>query len=165
MKIAIVGVGKVGRGLHSTLRRKAIRATIVSARAFVMNPTRLSGDVIIVAARDGAIVEIARTMIEHGSLRADSVVLHCAGALDAEALALLRPWCAGVAQMHPMISFANPARPPSLEGGHAHVAGDVEAVKRAKRLCRAIGLVPRTFPQLDRIAYHAAAGLVANGAA
>lgn len=164
-RVFIIGVGKVGRGLHSALRAEGTRATIVSAREFAADPTFVRADVVVIAARDGAIVEIVRALIDGRSLRADSVVVHCAGSLDAEVLAPLRPWCAGVAQLHPMISFANPTRPPSLIGGHAHVAGDEEAVRRAKRVCRSIGLVPRTFPGLDRVAYHAAAGLVANGAA
>ncbi|MBI2395702.1 MAG: DUF2520 domain-containing protein [Deltaproteobacteria bacterium] len=165
MKVAIVGVGKVGKGLHRALRAARVPCSIVSARAFVERPQRLRGDVVIVAARDGAIGRVAEAIVASGKLDRTAVVVHCAGALDAEVLAPLRPVCAGVAQMHPMISFADPARPPTLGGGHAHVAGDPEAERRAKALCRAIGLVPRTFPGLDRVAYHAAAGLVANGAA
>lgn len=162
MRVAIVGVGKVGRGLFRALRSARVAASIVSARAFVERPRRLRGDVIVIAARDGAIGSVVAAM---SKLDRNAVVVHCAGALDAEVLAQLRPLCAGVAQMHPMISFADPARPPDLRGGHAHVAGDPEAERRARRLCRAIGLVPRTFAGLDRVAYHASAGLVANGAA
>lgn len=162
MRVAIVGVGKVGRGLLRALRQARVSASIVSARDYVERPRRLRGDVIVIAARDGAIGKVVSAITK---LDRNAVVVHCAGALDAEVLAPLRPLCAGVAQMHPMISFADPARPPSLLGGHAHVAGDPEAERRARRLCRAIGMVPRTFRALDRVAYHASAGLVANGAA
>ncbi|MFI5300519.1 MAG: DUF2520 domain-containing protein [Polyangiales bacterium] len=164
-RVFIIGVGKVGRGLFAALKAEGSRVAIVSAREFAAQPAFVRGDVVVIAARDGAIVEIVRALIEGKSLRADSVVVHCAGSLDAEVLAPLRPWCAGVAQMHPMMSFANPARPPALAGGHVHVDGDDEAVRRAKRVCRSLKLIPRTFPGLDRVAYHAAAGLVANGAA
>lgn len=165
MRVAIVGVGKVGRGLARALRVAHISTSIVSARAFVERPRRLRGDVVVIAARDGAIAKVVEALVDSGKLERSAVVVHCAGALDAEVLAPLRAVSAGVAQMHPMISFADPARPPSLRGGHAHVAGDPEAERRARRLCRAIGLKPRTFPALDRVAYHASAGLVANGAA
>jgi predicted short-subunit dehydrogenase-like oxidoreductase (DUF2520 family) len=165
LRVAIVGVGKVGRGLYAALRAARVRATIVGSRALLESPRKLRGRVIVIAARDGAIPVVAAHLAKHGLVARDAIVVHCAGALDAEALAALRPCCAGVAQMHPMISFADPRRPPSLTGGHAHVAGDAEAVRRARTLCRAIGLTPRTFPGLDRVAYHAAAGLVANGAA
>ena len=164
-RVAIVGAGKVGRGLHAALRAARVRASIASAKAFVAStdPRPLRADIVVIAARDGSIASVARALISRVSKRA--VVVHCAGALDEEVLAPVRAACAGVAQMHPMISFADPTRPPSLQGGHAHVSGDAEAVRRARRLCRAIGLTPRTFDGLDRIAYHAAAGLVANGAA
>ncbi len=162
LEVAVVGVGKVGRGLHAALRKARIRCTLVGARA-VSRP--LSGNVVVLAARDGALPALAKKLADQQLVPKSAVVVHCAGALDAEVLAPLRGVSAGVAQMHPMISFADPGKPPSLEGGHAHVAGDPEAVKRARAMCKAIGLIPRTFESLDRIAYHAAAGLVANGAA
>ncbi|MGZ3451247.1 MAG: DUF2520 domain-containing protein [Polyangiales bacterium] len=165
MKVAIVGVGKVGRGLHRALREAGVACTIVSARAFADKPRRLRGDIVVIAARDGAIARVVEAIVASGKMPHDAVAVHCAGALDAEVLAPLRAHCAGVAQMHPMISFADPARPPTLRGGHAHVSGDPEAEQRARKLCRAIGMIPRTFANLDRVAYHASAGLVANGAA
>jgi len=165
VKVAIVGVGKVGKGLHRALRAAGVPCSIVSARAFAEKPRRLRGDVVVIAARDGAIGRVVEAIVASKKIDRAAVAVHCAGSLDAEVLAPLRAVCAGVAQMHPMISFADPARPPSLVGGHAHVAGDPEAEHRARKLCRAIGLVPRTFPNLDRVAYHASAGLVANGAA
>lgn len=165
MRVAILGVGKVGRGLERALRVARWPVRIESGRAFAAAPHSLRASVVVLAVRDGALGPLVELLAGGGHLAPGSVVVHCAGALDAEVLAPLRPVCRGVAQMHPMISFADPARPPRLEGGHAHVAGDPEAERRARRLCRAVGLVPRTFAGLDRVAYHAAAGLVANGAA
>jgi len=165
LKVAILGVGKVGRGLERALRAAGVRVAIVSGRAFLANPRRLRAAIVVLAVRDGALGPLVQVLATPGLLPSTTVVVHCAGALDAEVLAPLRPVCAGVAQMHPMISFADPARPPNLQGGHAHVAGDPAAERLARRLCRKVGLVPRTFAALDRVAYHAAAGLVANGAA
>jgi len=165
VRVAIVGVGKVGRGLQRALRAANVPCSIVSARQFAESPRRLRGDIVVIAARDAAIGTVVDAIVASGKLDREAVVVHCAGALDAEVLAPLRALCAGVAQMHPMISFADPARPPGLRGGHAHVAGDPLAEKRARRLCRALGMIPRTFAELDRVAYHASAGLVANGAA
>jgi predicted short-subunit dehydrogenase-like oxidoreductase (DUF2520 family) len=91
--------------------------------------------------------------------------VHVAGALDAEPLAALRAVCAGVAQMHPMISFASTQVAPALDRGNVHIQGDRAAVRRATALARRLGMSPRTFAGLDTVGYHAAAGLVANGAA
>ena len=71
----------------------------------------------------------------------------------------------GVAQMHPMISFASRSFVPSLARGQVELDGDAAAVRVARRVVRRLGLTPRTIRGLDRIAYHAAAGLVANGSA
>jgi predicted short-subunit dehydrogenase-like oxidoreductase (DUF2520 family) len=46
-----------------------------------------------------------------------------------------------------------------------NIEGDPAAVRKARRVARLLGMTPRTLENLDRIAYHAAAGLVANGAA
>jgi len=165
VRVAIIGVGKVGRGLYRALRDAHVPCSIVSARQFAETKRRLRGDIVVIAARDAAIGTVVEALVASRKFDRGSVFVHCAGSLDAEVLAPLRAISAGVAQMHPMISFADPARPPTLRGGHAHVAGDVEAERRARKLCRAMGMIPRTFADLDRVAYHASAGLVANGAA
>jgi predicted short-subunit dehydrogenase-like oxidoreductase (DUF2520 family) len=67
--------------------------------------------------------------------------------------------------MHPMISFASPERAPGLLRGQLHVDGDPAAERAARSLGKRLGMTPRTIRGLDRVAYHAAAGLVANGAA
>lgn len=162
--VAIVGAGKVGVGLAGALRRAGVRCSLRRGRAAL--PSRaFEASVLVLAVRDNALAPLAHELCVRGLVGPQTAVVHVAGALTADALAELRPVSAGVAQMHPMISFADPRVPPGLLGGHAHVQGDPEAVRRARRLCQLVGLKPRTFPGLDTVAYHAAAGLVANGAA
>jgi predicted short-subunit dehydrogenase-like oxidoreductase (DUF2520 family) len=162
--VAIVGAGKVGVGLAGALRGAGVRCSLRPGRA-ALPAGPFDAALLVLAVRDGALGGLVRALIDRRLVGPQIAVVHVAGALDAEVLAELRPHCAGVAQMHPMISFADPRRPPGLRGGHAHVQGDAEAVRRARRLCQLVGLKPRTFPGLDTVAYHAAAGLVANGAA
>jgi predicted short-subunit dehydrogenase-like oxidoreductase (DUF2520 family) len=126
-------------------------------------PRTIEADVLVLAVRDRDLGPLAEAMV--GVVAPLAVVVHVAGALDAEALAPLRRACAGVAQMHPMISFASTRRGPGLTRGSVHVQGDPKAVARARRLVRLLGMIPRTIPRIDAVAYHAAAGLVANGAA
>lgn len=162
--VAIFGAGKVGVGLAAALRRAGVKCSLRRSRATL--PSRpFNASVLILAVRDNALAPLAHELRERRLVNKNTIVVHVAGSLDAEVLAELRTVSAGVAQMHPMISFADPKFPPGLLRGHVHVQGDPEAVRRARRLCKAIGMSPRTFPGLDTIAYHAAAGLVANGAA
>jgi predicted short-subunit dehydrogenase-like oxidoreductase (DUF2520 family) len=161
--VFVFGAGKLGTALARAARRKGIETTLRAARRGL--PRVIRADVVVVAVRDRDVRAVAERMREAGVVPHQAVVVHVSGALDAEALAPLRGACAGVAQMHPMISFASVDRAPSLDGGGVHVQGDARAVARARALARRLGMVPRTFPALDVVAYHAAAGLVANGAA
>jgi len=54
---------------------------------------------------------------------------------------------------------------PTLARGNVLVQGDPVAETRARALMKRLGMTPRTFPCIDAVGYHAAAGLVANGAA
>jgi predicted short-subunit dehydrogenase-like oxidoreductase (DUF2520 family) len=164
MKIFILGAGKVGRALASGLRKAGFSVTLRPGRRGA--PTRpIDADVIILALRDRHLGPVAADLAQTGVVSRRSVVLHNAGALGSDVLAPLRGVTAGVAQMHPMISFASTKTFPTLTKGNVHVEGDAKAERRARALAKALGMTPRTFPKLDTTGYHAAAGLVANGAA
>ena len=164
MKVFIFGAGKVGRALARKLREHGDVVTLTPARKGV--PTRrIDADIIILSVRERQLGPIAADLAVSGVVKKTAVVVHNAGSLDAGALAALRGACAGVAQMHPMISFASRTFFPTLTRGHCHVKGDPAAEKRARVLAKHLGMTPRTFAKLDTVGYHAAAGLVANGAA
>jgi predicted short-subunit dehydrogenase-like oxidoreductase (DUF2520 family) len=115
--------------------------------------------------RDRQLGPAAADLASSGVVPRNAVVVHNAGSLPAEALEVLRGVCAGIAQMHPMISFASLKSFPTLTRGQLHVKGDPVAEQRARALGKKLRMTPRTFPKLDTVGYHAAAGLVANGAA
>jgi predicted short-subunit dehydrogenase-like oxidoreductase (DUF2520 family) len=162
-RVFVYGAGKVGVGLARALRATGSRTTLRAARLGL--PRAIDADVVIVAVRDRDVSSVAEQMAARRLVSARAVVVHVAGALDAEALAPLRGHCAGVAQMHPMIAFASSRKTPSLIRGNVRLQGDPHAVVRARALAKRLGMTPRELPSLDPIAYHAAAGLVANGAA
>jgi predicted short-subunit dehydrogenase-like oxidoreductase (DUF2520 family) len=164
-EIFIFGAGKVGAGLARALRAAGDHVTLRSHRKGL--PTRrIEADLIIVAVRDRDVAGVAEALVSGGLVGHRKVaIVHCAGALGPEALAAARGPRVAVAQMHPMISFASRDRTPDLARGQLHVDGDAAAVRAARTLGKRLGMTPRTIPGLDRVAYHAAAGLVANGAA
>jgi predicted short-subunit dehydrogenase-like oxidoreductase (DUF2520 family) len=164
MRVFILGNGKVGRGLGRGLRKAGWSVEVRAARAGL--PTRpIACDLLILAVRDGELGRISQELASQKLVGRGAACVHVAGSLGPEVLEPLRVVSAGVAQMHPMISFADPDHPPALERGNLHIAGDPVAVRRARAVARALGMTARTIPGLDRIGYHAAAGLVANGAA
>jgi len=164
-QIFIYGAGKVGAGLARALRSAGARVTLRAARKGL--PARpIEADVVVLALRDRDLAPCAEALVKNKLVgHAPVAILHCAGALGPEVLAAARGPNVAVAQMHPMISFASPAFTPSLDRGQLHVDGDARAMKAARAIGKRLGMTPRTIPALDRIAYHAAAGLVANGAA
>jgi predicted short-subunit dehydrogenase-like oxidoreductase (DUF2520 family) len=164
MKVFILGAGKVGRALARGLAKHGDTVTLRPARRGVPT-TCIDADVIILSVRERQLGPIAADLAVSGVVKRRAVVVHNAGSLSADALGALRGACAGVAQMHPMISFASTTSFPTLTRGHCHVKGDAAAEKRARTLAKHLGMTPRTFAKLDTVGYHAAAGLVANGAA
>ncbi|HEY3818575.1 MAG TPA: Rossmann-like and DUF2520 domain-containing protein [Polyangiaceae bacterium] len=161
LAVFVLGAGKVGTSLARALRAEGVRVTLRAARKGP--PRAIDADVVVLAVRDRELTPLAAKLV--GVVSRRSVAVHVAGALGPEALSPLRGACAGVAQMHPMISFASTRFAPSLLHGNVHIQGDPPAVARARRLARLLGMTPRTVSGLDTVAYHAAAGLVANGAA
>lgn len=165
MKLAFYGAGKVGAALARAAKaRGAKRVTVLAARDGLPKKA-FEADLLVLCVRDRDLAPLAAAIADRHLVKAGTVCVHVAGALGAEVLAPLRAVSAGVAQMHPMISFADKNRPPALEGGHVHVKGDALAERRARSFARSIGMVPRTFASLDPVGYHAAAAFVANGAA
>ena len=162
--VVIIGAGKVGAALAREIKKRGGFVKLYSARKFKPK-TRLICDLLILAVRDRDLGPLAEALAANKSVTKKTVCVHVAGSLTAEAIAPLRAVSAGVAQMHPMISFASIQKPPRLDRGHVHVRGDKTAEARAKKFAKALGMTPRTFANLDTVGYHAAAGLVANGAA
>jgi predicted short-subunit dehydrogenase-like oxidoreductase (DUF2520 family) len=162
--VYIYGAGKVGRGLATALVTAGYEVTLRPARQGLPRG-KLAGWMVILAVRDRELTPLAEALAASGQVDARSVYVHVAGSLGPEVLAALRPGSRGVAQMHPMISFASPSKPPGLAKGNLRLAGDPVAVSRAKALGKRLRMTPRELPGLDTTGYHAAAGLVANGAA
>jgi len=165
--VFILGAGKVGRALA-----RALRASKGGSLTVTLHPARkglpkkvIDADLLVLAVRDRDLTPLAAELASKGLVSKKTACVHAAGSQTAEAIAPLRAVSAGVAQMHPMISFASTSTFPSLARGHVHVKGDAVAEKRARAIAKRLGMTPRTFPSLDAIGYHAAAGLVANGGA
>jgi predicted short-subunit dehydrogenase-like oxidoreductase (DUF2520 family) len=164
LRVYVIGAGKVGTALSRALRARRVTVTLRAARKGAPRGP-IGTALLILAVRDGQLKGLVRDLLDRGSVDERTAVVHCAGALGPEPLAPLRDVSAGVAQMHPMISFASTKVAPTLARGQVNVDGDRAAVRVASRVARLLGMSPRRLPDLDKVVYHATAGLVANGAA
>ncbi len=162
-RVLVFGAGKVGATLAYALRKSGYQVQLRAARKGVPRG-RVELDLLIIAVRDPDIATVAAAFVN--LLPPSAVVVHTAGALGPEVLAALAPHVAGVAQMHPLFSFAAASSDVRvLEGATLLVTGDGAAIRVVKKIARALGSVAQVVPQLDRVRYHAGAALLANGAA
>lgn len=157
--IAILGRGRLGRALAAALRAAGLSAELVPSAA----ADRLRRPALVVlAVPDRAIPSVASALAPR--VARGTIVLHCAGALDTAPLAACKQAGAAVGVMHPLVSFADARKPPSLEGTCFLLAGDRRAVAAARSIAVELGARP-IAARIHGPAYHAAAALAANGAA
>jgi predicted short-subunit dehydrogenase-like oxidoreductase (DUF2520 family) len=161
--VSIIGAGKVGTALARALRAAGAQVHLRALRRGVPH-TPIEADLLILAVRDAELSRVCRQLAA-GRICPSTPVVHCSGMLGPEALDNVRRASGGTAQMHPMISFASTKRTPPLARGNMLVRGDRKAVRAARILARLLGMTARSGESVDSIAYHAAAGFVANGAA
>ena len=156
MKVLIAGRGRVGRGLYATLRNTKLNVSLRASR----NPRRTDARTVLFAVPDDCIEEVATAWMPHTHTRA--VFLHCAGSLGPEAFGEIDRVCG---TLHPLISFADPKRPPRVHGATFALAGSTRARKAGRSIARACGARVIETEGFVGAAYHASAALVANGTA
>jgi predicted short-subunit dehydrogenase-like oxidoreductase (DUF2520 family) len=161
MNLLIVGRGKVGRGLERALR-SAEGFSVATAGRRPSAAALREADVVVLAVVDEAIRSMAEAIAAR--LPERSVVLHCAGARGPEELEACARRGAATAVMHPLVSFPSTKKSPSLKGATFTISGAPRAVRAARAIARACGARVILGAGTDP-AYHAAAALVANGAA
>lgn len=161
MNILIVGRGRVGSGLRRSLRASGIHEVHAAGRSVRQSSVR-AADTIVLAVSDPSIESVARSIAAHLSPRA--TVLHCAGARGTDVLEACEVRGAAVGVMHPLVSFPSARRSPSLRGTTFTIHGSRPAIGAARRIAKACG-ARAVVAQPGGAGYHAAAALVANGAA
>jgi predicted short-subunit dehydrogenase-like oxidoreductase (DUF2520 family) len=171
-KIAIVGPGRLGTALATSLRRAGYRiseviaparkasqqrarklALGVGARAATVHSAWLDSDLIWFCVPDGQIAEAAGALAGKASW-SGKIAFHASGALASDELGILRKRGASVASVHPLMTFVRGSIP-SLAGVSFAVEGDPKAVRIARRIVR--DLKGDAFPlaKSKKAAYHA----------
>jgi predicted short-subunit dehydrogenase-like oxidoreductase (DUF2520 family) len=159
MKTVLVGRGRVGRGLHKLARIETGEWRLTSGH----RPSKklvAAADTVVLAVPDPHIRDVAARIAPW--LRRGACVLHCAGSRTAVELEACARAGARTGAMHPLASFADPARPPNLHGAFFVSSGDARAVKAARNIARAVGATVLALP-LHGPAYHALAAMIAGG--
>ena len=170
-RVVIVGAGRLGRALATSLydtgftidaivgraqakskKRTAALAQHVSARA-VVDVTQIRADLVWFCVPDSDIASAA-TALANKIPWQGKIALHSSGALTSDELNSLRKRGAAVASVHPLMTFVEASRP-GLSGVAFAVEGDPLAVRVARKIVRQLG--GRAYPirKQDKAAYHA----------
>lgn len=118
-------------------------------------------DLTLIGVADDAIVGVAERLAGAGG--SAGLCFHLSGSQPSSALAALRSTGGGVASVHPVKSFADPARAISdFAGTWCGIEGDAEAVSLLEPLVMAIGGLPFRIDPDNKTLYHAASVMVCN---
>jgi len=159
--IAIIGAGRMGRGLALALERagQVVRSL---GRDRAPNATH-DVQLVLLAVPDGAIPAVAAELAREQAIGAEQVVLHLSGLLDRAALDALTATGAGLGSFHPLQTVADPATAPELlQGAYAGLEGDERALAAGERLATMLGMRPERLAPGAKPAYHAGAVIASN---
>jgi predicted short-subunit dehydrogenase-like oxidoreductase (DUF2520 family) len=163
--IAIVGGGRMGRGLATALADAGERIVLWSRReaAGAVEGAIAGAGTILLAVPDDAIAEVARQLSSGGAIEAAQTVLHLSGLHDRRALRALEPSGAALGSFHPLQTVSDPATAGARwRGAYAAIEGDPRAVAEGRRLADLLGLIPVEIPSSAKAAYHAGAVMASN---
>jgi len=179
--LAIVGAGRVGRALGRRLRelgwkigavvtrnepsaRRAVRFIGAGTALSSMSRRILQSTCILIATPDAAVASVADELSRIGGEELKGhVILHTSGALDSMVLEEVKAQGAAVGSMHPLQTFNGVTVPP-LEGKVFAIEGDAQAVRKARKIARAVGAAPSPIEATNKPLYHAAGALAAGHA-
>jgi predicted short-subunit dehydrogenase-like oxidoreductase (DUF2520 family) len=177
-EFAVIGPGRLGTALATSLRAAGARCGRVRARD-AATAVRASGHLeglrvdhwdapagalpglVVVCVPDPEIGPVAHRLAP--DLVPSSVVLHTSGRLTSDELAPCRRAGAAVASWHPLQTFTGGTVPPShWHGVPCAVEGDPRAVTCAETLSMVLGAAAWTIRPDVKPRYHAAAAVASN---
>lgn len=178
--LSCIGAGRLGKTLCRLLMqsgkvsvRQVCNRTRDSAQAAVDFIARgaavtdsaelLASDYWLLGVPDDHIGNSAARLAGLGILRPGDIVFHCSGSLPSSVLRSSIPQDIRIGSLHPIHSFANPARSvTTFAGTPCAVEGDAEAVEQLCGLCTAIGAKPFRLETAKKPLYHAATVMACN---
>jgi predicted short-subunit dehydrogenase-like oxidoreductase (DUF2520 family) len=176
----IIGPGRVGRSLGHLLHHagacavqdvlSAEYATAQAAITFIGtgSAVRRLGDMRpaalwLLTPPDDAIASMAAALAAAGCVRQGDTVFHCSGAHSSALLQPLSATGARVASVHPLKTFAEPARAvTSFTGTWCTIEGDTAALALLRPLFEQLGARVVQIDAAGKTLYHAASVLVCN---
>lgn len=180
LRIAIVGPGRVGSAMAQRFARAGAEVTgfvgrtaaaTTAAIAFCGSGRALTwseladAHVVVFAVGDGDLVSAIAAALAHGNPRACSLWLHTSGRHGLDVFAAAGPRIRRGA-LHPAVPIPDAvAGVKAMAGGPMLLEAGARSERLLRRLCALLGTLPLPVPaaSIDRVVYHAACALAANG--
>ena len=143
----------VSRANAASIKRTRILAREVRASAATIYRAQLRAEIVWFCVPDREIASAAESLSEAADWKG-KVALHSSGALTSDALEILRKRGAGIASVHPLMTFVRGSRP-SLKAVPFALEGDARAVRVARALILNLRGEPFTVQKRSKEAYHA----------
>ncbi|MBC7414434.1 MAG: DUF2520 domain-containing protein [Herminiimonas sp.] len=180
LRVTIIGAGRVGMTIGRLcqqsdvalltdvlVRRAADAATAIE---FIGGGRPVSGftqlqpaDLYLLTVPDDQIEDCCRQLVASGMLPAHGIVAHCSGAQSAGLLVSASRQGAAVASVHPVRSFADPARVAAdFAGTVCAIEGDPVACAVIRELFGAFGAHLIAIDARNKTLYHAGAVFASN---
>lgn len=178
--LGLIGAGRVAQALGRRLveggmelfgvwarRPEAARAAAEFCQGGLVlgSPTELAGaDCVLLALSDGILEDRVREAAELGAVRDGSLWIHTSGRHDLEPLAPVVEAGGRIASLHPVCPI--PDREEGyrqLGGSHAVLQGGPEVREDLEALVARAGMIAHWAESGDRVLYHAACAMAANG--
>ena len=179
LRIVIVGPGRVGTACARRLVRAGAellgfvgreigrtQAAVDSAGSGCVLPAAAaaSAHVVLFTVGDADLADAIAAVAAVAPPRRCSLWLHTSGRFGLEVFANV-PGRFRRGALHPLVPFADAvAGDAAMAGAPAVLEGDADSGRLLRRLCTLLGLVPVPWSGGDRLLYHAACALAANGA-
>ena len=170
-RVFVVGLGRLGAALARGLAAHGwqLEGWSRSARRRIPGvgvhaggaPASIDARLVLLTVPDRAVGLVAADLAARGLVGRGQVVAHCAGALGLEPLRPAAEAGAEIGSLHPLVAATGGAV--QLGGRTAAVDGTAGAVRLLRRVARTVGLRAIAVPASERVRYHAAASLAANG--
>lgn len=179
--VFVAGAGPVAATLAGALRRagapvlglwgrrpEAVRSAGAAAGVATFSAAPpdliLEADVVILAVKDDAIGEVARTLLATGLVTRRHVFLHCSGVISAaEAFGETTASLGGAGTLHPLRSIVDPkVSIPAMRGTLFGIEGDPSGREAARVLAQLLGGKPVDLDGEGMALYHAAASMASN---
>jgi len=140
------------RAQAASLQRGRRLAREVRASAVVASRAQIRAEIVWFCVPDGAIAGAAASLTGAADWKG-KVALHSSGALTSDALAVLRRLGAGVASVHPLMTFVRGSRP-HLAGVPFALEGSPKAVRAARAIVLDLRGQPFAIRKNQKEPYH-----------